>query len=394
MKIAVFHNLPSGGAKRALYEQVKRLAQNNIVDTYTFETANHEFCDLRQASNVHKIYSYHSIISSATLRKVILFASRINIFPLPVLLVYFLLPKVHQRISNDIDNEKYDVAYVCPDLLTQAPYLLRYLKTPTVYFCTEPKREFYEHIPRVSKRLTYLLTYVFRYPLKLIDRTNAAAAKVILVNSFFSQSTVKKCYGRNAEVNYPGVDNSLFIDRKLPRQNRVISVGALNLLKGHDFVIRAISLIPKKDRPVLQLVGNGGEDKNFLISLAKTLEVPLEIMENSTDKNIVNYYNTAKVLAYAPLNEPFGLVILEAFACGLQVIGVEEGGAKELKNKFSSIRFLGRIPKLWSNEIQKKMTEYTKYSSNKYDLNTLKNNFSWDRSAYELVKTLQLACQK
>lgn len=55
MKITVFHNLPSGGAKRALYGYVEYLTKNNHqVDVFVLSTANEEFLPLNQvASNVH-----------------------------------------------------------------------------------------------------------------------------------------------------------------------------------------------------------------------------------------------------------------------------------------------------------------------------------------------------
>ena len=38
LKIAVFHNLPSGGGKRRLYELIKRLAADHEVDLYNLAT--------------------------------------------------------------------------------------------------------------------------------------------------------------------------------------------------------------------------------------------------------------------------------------------------------------------------------------------------------------------
>jgi len=47
MKIAVFHDLPSGGAKRTLYETVKRLVARHTVDVYALSTADETYADLR-----------------------------------------------------------------------------------------------------------------------------------------------------------------------------------------------------------------------------------------------------------------------------------------------------------------------------------------------------------
>ena len=55
MNIAVYHNLPSGGGKRALYEQVRRIAALHTVDVYTLSCAEHAFCDLRPYVREHHI---------------------------------------------------------------------------------------------------------------------------------------------------------------------------------------------------------------------------------------------------------------------------------------------------------------------------------------------------
>ena len=54
-----------------------------------------------------------------------------------------------------------------------------------------------------------------------------------------------------------------------------------------------------------------------------------------SDEELINLYNKAKLVVYAPYLEPFGYVPLEAMACGTPVVGVKEGGLREsiLHNK-------------------------------------------------------------
>ena len=55
-KIAVFHNLPSGGAKRSLYTYIQYLTNHgHIVDVYIPETANEEYLPLEEVASSVKI---------------------------------------------------------------------------------------------------------------------------------------------------------------------------------------------------------------------------------------------------------------------------------------------------------------------------------------------------
>ena len=56
MNIAVFHNLPSGGAKRALYGNVKFLIKNNDVDVFIPSTANEDYLPLKDVVNNLKTF--------------------------------------------------------------------------------------------------------------------------------------------------------------------------------------------------------------------------------------------------------------------------------------------------------------------------------------------------
>jgi len=58
MRIALFHNLPSGGAKRAVYEWTRRLASDHFIDVYSLSTADHSFCDIRPLVNNNYIFGF------------------------------------------------------------------------------------------------------------------------------------------------------------------------------------------------------------------------------------------------------------------------------------------------------------------------------------------------
>jgi glycosyltransferase involved in cell wall biosynthesis len=57
--------------------------------------------------------------------------------------------------------------------------------------------------------------------------------------------------------------------------------------------------------------------------------VNLELLVGVSDAELVNRYQTAKLLICAQHLEPFGLVALEAAACGTPVVAVREAGLRE-----------------------------------------------------------------
>jgi glycosyltransferase involved in cell wall biosynthesis len=223
----------------------------------------------------------------------------------------------------------------------QAPMVLNYLQTPTVYHVQEPPRWAYElSIPRPylagrwRKRLDRVdpLISLHWQAFTMLDRRNTLAATRLLANSCFTAANVQDVYGRHAEVAYLGVDSRVFhplSDEK--KEDFVLSVGELRPNKGFDFLIAAIARVAAADRPPLRIIGNASNQQEYayLVSLAREKGVELDIEVMVDQETLVRRYNQAALLVYAPIHEPFGLVPLEAMACGTPVVAVAEGGVKE-----------------------------------------------------------------
>ena len=65
MKIAVFYNLPAGGAKRTLVEQVKYLSKKHKVDIFTLSDQKKEKKESKKPlvmdveSHANKVFEFH-----------------------------------------------------------------------------------------------------------------------------------------------------------------------------------------------------------------------------------------------------------------------------------------------------------------------------------------------
>jgi glycosyltransferase involved in cell wall biosynthesis len=331
MKIAVFHNLPSGGAKRALYNNVKYLAEYNQVDVFVPSTANEEYLPLKDIANDFKIFPVKNTIGG-------FFYSTIKYLPLRK--VPFRDLEITQKsIANYINERDYDVVFCDQDIYSMAPFLLKYIKKPHVYYLAQHPFSRYEisrNIPMslgIEKEslIKENITKFYNSRINRVDRQNIKNASYILVNSYFTRESVLRFYGMNSFVSYLGVDTELFKQLDVPKENFVLSVGQCIPEKGYEFLLNSLAKIDANIRPELIIVSDQVNSiwKNYIKELAVKSGVKLKILNLIGDLDLVLLYNKAKLVVYAPYLEPFGLVPLEAMGCGTPVVAVKEGGMRE-----------------------------------------------------------------
>lgn len=109
-------------------------------------------------------------------------------------------------------------------------------------------------------------------------------------------------------------------------KNVVLYVGRFGRYKGLDFLLKSMSLLD--DKYHLVLVGDGPE-KESLVSLMEELELKdrVTVMPHVAYSKLPEVYRSADVFALPSTDrgEAFGLVALEAMACGVPVITTELG---------------------------------------------------------------------
>ncbi len=118
-----------------------------------------------------------------------------------------------------------------------------------------------------------------------------------------------------------------------PRGGPVIgSIGRLCATKGLEFLLWAAALLRGR-WPGLQLalVGGAGEDMGYvqrLRQLARGLRLPVQFCGYRDEAS--RLVGALDVLVVPSLAEPFGLVTLEALACGVPVVATRSGGSREI----------------------------------------------------------------
>ena len=335
MKIAIWHNLPSGGGKRALYAHVRGLLeQGHTLEAWCPPTANQQYLPLSKLIREH-ILPLHAPPKPRITAHVNGIEQRL-----------VAMEQHCQACAEQINRAGFDLVFVHPCQEFRSSPIGRFVQIPSVLFLQEPFRWLYEALPelpwRMPERGTQSALAWIRRRIKdmlsvrqlriqaAAEYRNATFYRRILANSYFSRESILRAYGLDAQLCYLGIDTDLFIDQQRERENLVLGVGAFTFEKNIHFVIDALGRV-SDPRPHLVWIGNVANASylSWLKQLAQERHVDFTALHMIPDEELVAWLNRAYALVYAPRLEPMGLAPIEANACGTPAIGVAEGGVRE-----------------------------------------------------------------
>jgi len=127
---------------------------------------------------------------------------------------------------------------------------------------------------------------------------------------------------------------SFYPDEKAKSENKIVlAVGTQNYQKGYDRLLESWKIISKK-YPDWTLKIYGKIDKSLqLESLANTLDIVDTTEFHSPVKDIVKQYLNASIYVMSSRSEGFGMVLIEAMACGVPTIAFDcPSGPKNIIN--------------------------------------------------------------
>ncbi len=108
-------------------------------------------------------------------------------------------------------------------------------------------------------------------------------------------------------------------------------VARLELIKGHEYLFRALALLKKQGvvLPRLEIVGQGSQGK-FLRTLAVELDIISSIVFCGYNANIIAELRKIDILIQPSVSEGLGISIIEGLASQKLIIGSDVGGIPEL----------------------------------------------------------------
>jgi len=175
-----------------------------------------------------------------------------------------------------------------------------------------------------------------------------------------------------------------------PGQKLILSVGRLQRRKGFDMVVRSLPALIKEGLDVRYALIGIGEDQKYLAGLAQELGVAdrVHLLGHVSEEDLPRWYNACDVFAMPnrEINgdtEGFGMVFLEAAACGKPVIAGNAGGTgAAVKQGETGYRVEGASP----DEVIRGLDKVLRNQENSRHLgeNGYKRalqEFNWDRVA-------------
>ena len=190
-------------------------------------------------------------------------------------------------------------------------------------------------LPLLAKLLSFSSKPIRTLLLKSADKITCASLDYIKnsdIADFYQKHKGKFC-----EIPF-GIDIEKFrVKNKKENSNKknILFVGTLDkahYFKGLEYLLKAVSKLQDIDFQLL-IIGNG-DRREYYENLARKLNIKDKVVFVGfvDNKNLVRYYNLADVFVFPSIDrsEAFGMVLLEAMACGIPTIASNLPGVRSV----------------------------------------------------------------
>jgi glycosyltransferase involved in cell wall biosynthesis len=316
MKVAIIHDwlVVNGGAEKVLAEIVFMYPNANIFTLVDF------------LSNENRSWLTNMKITTSFIQRLPFAKSKYrNYFPFfPIAIEQF-------------DLSGYDL--VISSSYTAAKGVITGPNQTHVSYCHSPARYAWDLQTQyliesgIETGFKSVIARFFLHKFRIWDVRTANGVDCFVANSEFIKKRIFKCYRRKAEVIYPPVDVARF-QLQSEKSNFYLAASRLVPYKKIDLIVEAFSQMPEKK---LKVIGDGPQMKK-IVAIAQGVS-NIEILGYQNDKVMVEHMQKAKAFVFAA-EEDFGIIPLEAQACGTPVIAFGKGGCLEtVRANVSGIHF-------------------------------------------------------
>lgn len=165
--------------------------------------------------------------------------------------------------------------------------------------------------------------------IRRMEREFKTCDKITVLSSPARDSFREFAYGHKAEVVLPGIDHTFFTPPAEAAHSpifRVCYAGRVELAKGLGYLLKAWKRLALSNAELV-LIGKVQPDVSAM--LKENASANVKLVDFIPPEQLVQYYRNSNVLVFPSVTEGFGLVLLEAMACGIPVVGSDRSGAMD-----------------------------------------------------------------
>ena len=171
----------------------------------------------------------------------------------------------------------------------------------------------------LNKGLKGFLAKYFLHKIRIWDISTINRVDYYIANSHYIAKRIKKIYRKDSTVIYPPVDVDKF-QLSENKEDFYLTASRLVPYKKIDLIVETFNKFGKK----LVVIGDGPDMKKIKEKATKNIE----ILGYQADNILKDYMQKAKAFVFAA-EEDFGIMPVEAQACGTPVICLGRGGTRE-----------------------------------------------------------------
>lgn len=172
----------------------------------------------------------------------------------------------------------------------------------------------------LDKNILGIFARYMLHKMRLWDLRSANGVDHYIANSNYIARRIQKTYRRDAEVIYPPVDIQQFTPNA-QKENFYLTASRFVPYKRIDLIVESFKSMPDKK---LIVIGDGPE----FAKVKSKAGANVTLLGYQSNASLISHMQRAKAFIFAA-EEDFGIIPLEAQACGTPVIAFGKGGALE-----------------------------------------------------------------
>lgn len=199
--------------------------------------------------------------------------------------------------------------------------------TPFIAYIHSPMRyawDLYYDYLKNSGRLTKFFMKRWMPDIRKWDYISSQRIDTLVANSSYIARRIKKFWNRDAAVVYPPVDTDRLSVSDEAAGDYFVVFSRFVPYKRIDLAISACARLNKK----LIVIGSGSQEKELKLLAASCKNADIKFTGRISDSEVKAYLQKCRALIFCA-EEDFGIIPVEAQACGRPIIAFGKGGALE-----------------------------------------------------------------